>query len=142
MTPNGLVDTVTDANGNVTNYDYDGFDRLSRTFFSDPVSGSPCMPSLPHSAIAPTCASNQKYEELAYDLNGNVTGKRNRSGPQISYGYDDLNRQTSRVLPQNPQGHFGGLEQIPSILLVAGGIFRLAGRPLAIDMMLWGDWTT
>ena len=44
LTPNGQIDTVTDANSNVTNPDYDGHDRLARTFFSDPANGLACPP--------------------------------------------------------------------------------------------------
>jgi YD repeat-containing protein len=105
-TPNGQIDTVTDANGNITNLDYDGFDRLARTFFPDPSSGAPCLPVIPHSSAPPSCGANQKYEELGYDPAGNITSKRNRSGAVITYVFDDLNRETTHNVPANSLGHF------------------------------------
>lgn len=71
-TPNGQVASVTDGNGNVTSYGYDGFDRLKTTTYPG---GS--------------------YEELTLDANGNVTTKRMRDGKLVNYGYDALNRLTS-----------------------------------------------
>ena len=105
-TPNGQIDTVTDANGNITNLDYDGHDRLHRTFFPDPTSGMPCLPALPHSNATVSCGTNQKYEQLGYDPNGNVTSKRTRSAATISLAFDALNRETTRTVPNNPLGHF------------------------------------
>jgi RHS repeat-associated protein len=105
-TGNGQIDTVTDADGNVSNLDYDGFDRLARTFYPDPSTGIPCVPALPHSAAAPSCGSGQKYEEIGYDPNGNVTSKRKRSGNTITFAFDDLNRETTRNVPNNVFGHF------------------------------------
>ncbi|MCI4590388.1 hypothetical protein MOK15_09810 [Sphingobium sp. BYY-5] len=71
-TNNGQQQSVTDANGNVTTYGYDGFDRLSSTTYPG---GS--------------------YEQLGYDANGNVTSRRLRDGQIINYGYDALDRMTS-----------------------------------------------
>jgi len=106
LTPNGQVDTVTDANSNVTNYDYDGFDRLIRSFYPDPATGAACAPALPHSAAAPSCSANQKYEQLAYDANNNAISKRNRDGKNITMTFDDLNREITRTVPANLLGHF------------------------------------
>ena len=106
LTPNGQIDTVADANGNVTNLNYDAFDRLMRTFYADPASGTPCTPGVPHSAAAPSCGANQKYEEILYDANGNITTKRNRSGRTITFAFDDLNREITRTVQANPAAHF------------------------------------
>jgi len=67
----GKTATVTDGNGNVTSYGYDGFDRLSTTTYPG---GS--------------------YEGLGYDANGNVTSRRLRDGQVLSFAYDALNRRT------------------------------------------------
>ncbi|QKR99746.1 RHS repeat protein [Sphingomonas sp. CL5.1] len=81
-TSNGNQATVADANGNVTSYAYDGFDRLSRTCFQVTTSAA--------------CASTPgDYEQLGYDANGNVTSRRLRDGKSIGFGYDALNRRTS-----------------------------------------------
>ena len=108
-TPNGQIDTVKDGDLNFTNLDYDAFDRLHRTFHADPQSGQPCFPTpaIPRSAQPPVgCGSNQKYEELLYDANGNVTSKRNRSGQSLTFVFDALNRETTRNVPANTLGHF------------------------------------
>ncbi|HEY7641619.1 MAG TPA: RHS repeat-associated core domain-containing protein [Steroidobacteraceae bacterium] len=106
LTPNGQIDTVTDANGNVTNLDYDGHDRLFRTFFPNPADGTPCSPALPHSLATPSCVSGQRWEQLNYDANGNVASKKTRSAALISFAFDALNRETTRTVPNNPLGHF------------------------------------
>ncbi|QDC36371.1 RHS repeat domain-containing protein [Sphingobium fuliginis] len=77
-TNNGKQRTVTDANGNVTSYGYDGFDRLSTTTY---VGGS--------------------YDQLSYDANGNVTARRLRDGQVNNYGYDGLNRLISIDRPNS-----------------------------------------
>jgi RHS repeat-associated protein len=106
-TPNGQIDTVKDANGNFTNLDYDGFDRLHRTFHADPANGTPCAPAIPHFAGVPSvCTAQQRYEQLNYDVNGNVTSKRNRSGNSITFEFDALNRETTRNVPANTLAHF------------------------------------
>lgn len=70
-TPNGKIATVTDGNGNVTSYGYDGFGRSQTTTF--PGGG---------------------YEQSGYDANGNVTSRRLRDGQVLTYDYDALNRRT------------------------------------------------
>ncbi len=75
-TASGKVSSVTDGNGNVTTYAYDGLDRLSTTSFPG---GS--------------------FEQQGYDANGNVISKRLRDGQVIGYGYDALNRLVSRDRP-------------------------------------------
>jgi RHS repeat-associated protein len=77
-TNNGKRQSVTDANGNVTAYAYDGFDRLSTTTYPG---GS--------------------YDQLSYDANGNVTSRRLRDGQVNNYGYDSLNRLISVDRPNS-----------------------------------------
>ncbi|WP_417452152.1 RHS repeat domain-containing protein, partial [Kordiimonas sp.] len=83
-TPNGQVDWVADANGNKTQYQYDGFDRLERTYFPD--EGRTPNPS--------TMGSHNPndFEEYHYDGNGNIVAKRTRKGDWIKSEYDALNR--------------------------------------------------
>lgn len=71
-TPNGQVASATDANGNITSYSYDGFDRLLTTTYPG---GS--------------------YEQFGYDANSNVTSKWLRDGNSFRPSYDALNRMTS-----------------------------------------------
>jgi len=83
---NGTVATLADANGNLTTYDYDGFDRLSKTRYPDTTLGA-------------GTSSASDYEQLGYDPAGNVTSRRLRDTTSIAYTYDHLNRPTLEDLP-------------------------------------------
>jgi RHS repeat-associated protein len=80
--PNGTKRYEINANSYTTQFDYDGFDRLARVYY-------PCPNTL-------NCANGNDYEEYGYDANGNRTSWRRRDGNTIGYGYDKLNRQTSK----------------------------------------------
>ena len=105
-TQNGQLATITDANGNKTTYEYDGFDRLERTKFPSKTTGGPS-------------SSTTDCETLKYDNNGNVTFRRLRSSndcnlptadgidiKEIKFVYDALNRLTSRTLPDNDNDNY------------------------------------
>jgi RHS repeat-associated protein len=79
-----LLNGVTDANGNMTSFTYDGFDRLWKTNYPSTTKGS-------------GASSATDYDQLTYDANGNVTNKRLRDGGTIALGIDNLNRVTSRT---------------------------------------------
>ncbi|MEG3148338.1 RHS repeat-associated core domain-containing protein [Sphingomonas sp. ZT3P38] len=83
-TTNGKQQYVTDANGNRAQYDYDGQDRQIRWRF-------------PSTTVAGSVSAND-YEEYAYDANGNRTSLRKRDGRTLTYGYDALNRMTSKLV--------------------------------------------
>jgi RHS repeat-associated protein len=85
-TGNGLLASLTDGEGNKTSYEYDGFDRPSKTYYPVTTTGS-------------STSSAADYEQLGYDAAGNVTSRRLRDGQTITYGYDNLNRVTSKVTP-------------------------------------------
>lgn len=88
-TANGKQSSVKDANGNLATLTYDGFDRLAKwSFPSKTTTGS---------------VSTTDYEQYGYDANGNKTTYRKRSGWQISYQYDALNRMTAKLVP-DPSG--------------------------------------
>jgi RHS repeat-associated protein len=89
-TPNGKLQTLMDANGNLTTYIYDGMDRLYQTRYPSPTS------------VGTSNASD--YEQLGYDLNSNVTSRRLRDGNTVGFGYDALNRLTSRTSPHLTSG--------------------------------------
>ncbi|HEX8621816.1 MAG TPA: RHS repeat domain-containing protein, partial [Allosphingosinicella sp.] len=83
---------------------YDEFDRLQCWILpsSTPVSGY--NPANLTTAIATAgsvngdCASGD-FEYYGYDANGNRTSFRNRAGEILSYGYDALDRMTSKDRP-------------------------------------------
>jgi RHS repeat-associated protein len=83
-TANGQVTTVQDANGNLTTYEYDGLDRLSKIRFPNTSGGG---------------SSTTDYEQYSYDANSNVTADRRRDGTTISNTYDNLNRITLADAP-------------------------------------------
>lgn len=71
---NGQVKTLTDANSNVTTYDYDLYDRSERITYPG---GS--------------------YESVGYDAAGNVTSERRRNAATVANVYDALNRLDTRT---------------------------------------------
>lgn len=89
-TPSRLVQTVsydassgeseylTDAGGNETKYEYDGFSRLVKTIFP--------------STTTPGDQNASDYEQLTYDAYGRMTARRGRDGQSFSYSYDNLGR--------------------------------------------------
>ena len=79
-TSDGQLDTITDANGNLTKYTYDTFGRPLRTYFPDKTTvGS---------------YSTSDYEQLAYDNFGRLASRQVRGGGTFSFSYDNLGRQT------------------------------------------------
>lgn len=86
-TRNGQISTQADAMGNVTTYGYDGFDRLSATYFPSPQQGA-------------GSSNGSDYEAYGYDAAGNMTSRRLRDGNSYNQSFDALNRLTS-----DGQGH-------------------------------------
>lgn len=84
-TPNGNLDSSKDAKNNLTVYRYDGFDRLSRTYYPLPAN--------------PNLGNANDYEDKGYDANGNVSLIRKRNGQVITQTWDNLNRLTARTYP-------------------------------------------
>jgi len=82
---NGQQATLSDAGGNKTTFEYDGFDRLSKIRFPSPTT--------------PGTSSTTDYEQFGYDAGSNLTSDRRRDGTSIAFAYDNLNRRTSMDLP-------------------------------------------
>lgn len=85
-TNNGKLQTLKDAENNLTTYEYDGFDRLTKTRFPITTKGA-------------NSSSTTDYEELTYDAASNVTSRRLRDTQNIGYTSDNLNRPTLKNLP-------------------------------------------
>lgn len=83
---NGMLATLKDAENNLTTYEYDGFDRLSKTRFPDTTKAS-------------GTSSTTDYEQLTYDAHSNVTNRRLRDAQNIAFTLDNLNRVTFKNLP-------------------------------------------
>jgi len=75
-TPDGLIGSLSDANGNTTTFTPDGFDRLATTTYPG---GS--------------------TENLTYDADGNVLTRKTRAGATIAFSYDTLNRLATKAPP-------------------------------------------
>lgn len=78
--PNGQLESLTDAKGNTTTYQYDGLDRLVKTTYPD-----------------------DSNEQFGYDAVGNIVEKKTRAGQVITYSYDPLNRLETKILPSPQQ---------------------------------------
>lgn len=85
-TSNGLVQTLTDGANNRTTYEYDGFDRPSKTRFPVTTKGA-------------NQSSTTDYEQLTYDVPNNVIWRRLRNGVGIGYAFDALDRLVWKDLP-------------------------------------------
>ena len=82
-TLNGEHDWVQDANGNRSDYTYDGFDRLQRF-------------NLPSATLGANAANPNDYELYGYDESSNRTSLRLRSGETLQFTFDAINRETRR----------------------------------------------
>ena len=109
-TPNGLTAAVLDANTNRTTYEYDGFDRLVKTRY-------------PVLSVSADTSSATDYEQNTYDASGNTLTHRTRAGDVLTFGYDALNRVTSKVVPER-----SGLAATHTRDVFFG--YDLLGRPL------------
>jgi RHS repeat-associated protein len=84
-TPDGQQATVKDADGNLAGYTYDGFDRLATWNFP--------------SKTATGTISTTDFEAYGYDADDNRTSLQKRDGRTLTYGFDSLNRMTSKIVP-------------------------------------------
>ncbi len=100
-TPDGLVASLTNANGYATSFTPDGFDRLATTTYPD--------------------ASTQV---LAYDADSNVLTRQTRAAQTISFTYDTLNRLSTKAAPSEASVTYGyDLFKVPL------WNFEIAGAP-------------
>jgi RHS repeat-associated protein len=108
-TNDGKQKTLKDADGNVTTYTYDGFDRLvAWAFPSKTTTGSsaPCAigtiteatDGFGNAVTGPTetKTTGDDCEKYAYDRSGNRAKLMKRDGNVIRYGFDALNRVTHK----------------------------------------------
>ena len=89
-TTNGQTASVTDGNGNLTSYVWDGHDRQQEVHY--PVPGQPGVTS-----------GTDYVGVLARDADGRVTSMRLRDGHSVAFGYDAL----GRLLHDSPSGERG-----------------------------------
>jgi RHS repeat-associated protein len=82
-----LLETQTDANGNMTEYSYTNYRRLWKRWYPSKTDKGNVNAS--------------DYNEYTYDANGNVLTDRKRNGDVITYTYDTMNRPTFKNLSDN-----------------------------------------
>jgi RHS repeat-associated protein len=85
---NGNKTAETDASGNLSNYVYDGFDRLIYLYY----------PSL---TTAAGVSNPADYESYTYDNNNNRKTYRRRNGQSYTYNYDAINQQILKTRSDN-----------------------------------------
>ena len=101
---NGAVTDIIDANGNRSQYGYDGFDRQIRWTFPSTTLPSSYNPSTPANALATAGSVNAAdYEAYDYDANGNRTYWRRRETQSstvrtIATTFDFLNRAATKTV--------------------------------------------
>jgi RHS repeat-associated protein len=108
---NGRIKTLTDAEGNLTTYTYDGHGRLDTMRFPDKTTKG--------------ASSEIDFEQFAYDLNDNVVGRRLRDGQSIKYGFDNLNRQILKDLPAGEADVTSSYDLRGNLLEVAQGAAKV-----------------
>lgn len=84
-TPNGKTSSTTDANGNLTAFTYDGFNRLAQTTFPSQTQVGQ--------------ANSGDFESYGYDAAGNRTSFQKRDGRVLTFAYDGLNRTVTKFVP-------------------------------------------
>jgi RHS repeat-associated protein len=85
-TQNGKRDWVQDANGNRSDFSYDGFDNIEYLYF-------------PSATLGANVANYSDYEWYTYDENDNRKTIRRRSGETITSWFDALNREWWKDVP-------------------------------------------
>ena len=121
-TISGLLATLTDANGNRTTYEYDGFNRLVKTRFP--------------SKTNPGTSSTTDYVLNTYDAVGRLTSARLRDGSVFSFGYDALGRMITETAPGSDPDHTYAYDNFGRMLSVTDGSMTLSYAYDALGRMM------
>jgi RHS repeat-associated protein len=105
-TANGQQDWLEDANGNRSDFVYDGYDRVCRLYFPQTTIGAHAANTGQPAGTLLSCSSPNTgdYEFYGYDPNSNRTSLRRRgtgatADRTITFTYDALNRETRKNRP-------------------------------------------
>lgn len=128
-TDNGQVRTAEDANGNLTTYERDGFDRGRRILYPDKQT--------------PGLSSIADYEEvLSYDQSSNPRSVRARNGAIINFTLDNLNRVTVKDLPGTADDVYYSYDNFGRVLSARYGSATGAGVSGTYDVVGWSGSVT
>lgn len=86
-TVNGQVETMTDGEGNLTTWAYDGFDRTYRMYYPNPSSSG---------------SSTTDYVQITYDADGLLYSTRTRDNQLFYYSFNALG-QSDYIAAPSPQ---------------------------------------
>jgi len=100
-TDNGLVSADFDGNNNKTTYEYDGFDRLSKTRYPQPGSPSSTAFAGTGKSAGDDTGDVLDYEQRTYTYTAatNALAVRSRAGLTQTVTYDDIGRLKTRDRP-------------------------------------------
>jgi len=90
-TASGQVGSLTDGDGNVSLYEYDGFNRPVKLRYPNATGGG---------------TSTTDYLATAYDAYGRPSTSRDRAGQTTTLSYDNLNRVTQVDAPSGTDDHY------------------------------------
>lgn len=100
-TANGLVQHLTDGNGNLTTFGYDGFDRLSTTNFPSAANGS-------------VSSTTDFLQELYDPTTGDLVQERIRDGEIVTYHRDARHRVTDTDMPTTTSFTYDNFDRLRS----------------------------
>jgi RHS repeat-associated protein len=89
---NGLVNTVTDASGNTTKYEYDTSDQLEYTYFPSKITAGQY--------------NSSDYEKFSYNDNGYLKSKRLRNGAYVNSTFDSMGREKTKIVTGLPTKNY------------------------------------
>lgn len=101
-TPAGLIASITDAQNNVTSYQYDA--RGNRTAVIDPVNGASHPTSFVYdimNRLTGITYPDGTTAGFTYDVRGRRTSATDQNGKTTTYTYDDADRLTAVTDPAN-----------------------------------------
>jgi len=152
---NGKPNAIIDANGNKTEFIYDGLDRLKFTFLPNPSDGTRCqLSALTPLAIdtgTPTCTPSNgatpTYEATWYTVDatpagalcgnaGKICRKKDRAGSTADFGYDALSRMTTRTVTGLPATTYS-YNLVDELIGVTSPAATVNGTPVPAHSTTW-----
>jgi RHS repeat-associated protein len=128
-TANGRLQTIADAKGNLTTYEYDGLDRATKARFPD-------------KQTAGVSSVTDYVEVQAYDANSNPLTIRLRNGNLMQLSRDNLDRLTLKDLSGTSQDVYYGYDNFGRVLSAHFGSAGGSGIDNSFDVAGWSSNTS